>query len=617
MESQAQFDAFYADARTDLLTETLALTGDVTAARSAVRDAFAIAFHHWRKVRRLEDRTAWVRPYAWRRAQRHHQTRIWHRDKSLPEDARAVLDALGNLSTTQRRTLLLSHLSTLSLPEIARVVGLPLARTEDELQSATAAFTLALDVPGSQARHEFESLRRVAEQVTWPRVTIVRRAGAARRRSHTAVGVLGTVAIMLLGGSLAQSGSAGSATLDADRFNNSTPGGSDDAPVQLDTENLLVPDQVARIAPALDWAETRTTENTDGEPVLAHCQPDRFADVKGLGTLVRTFEGTPAAKGSGKKARAAQKAKAAEVMQTVELSRNTDAAAKTYRRVLGWYAACSEPRTQLVATRKVKRVGEKATQFQLRTWGKRPRAITVTVARTGQLTLTTVDTTARARPERSAGLMLAAVNSVCGDDVAPTCATEPRLKTIEPLTIGKPLGMLKELDLPPVSGAKGTWVGTDVGAMQANSAATVCDPATFTGKPKLSPVSRTFVFPKERKARGFGLSQVVGRGSVKASKTFVAQVRDRLGGCEDRNMAVTVSELPGGLSTKKRDLAAWHLDVELDDDRKVQYLMAVVRDGRAVSQIGFVPTSELTISRADFSALARRALSRVALFRRP
>ena len=64
-----EFDAFYKNARTVLLQQTFALTGDLPASRSAVRDAFVAAWHHWRKVSRLEDRDAWVRPLAWRYAQ--------------------------------------------------------------------------------------------------------------------------------------------------------------------------------------------------------------------------------------------------------------------------------------------------------------------------------------------------------------------------------------------------------------------------------------------------------------------------------------------------------------------------------------------------------------------
>ena len=48
MRSPDAFDDFYAGSRDRLLLETYALTGDVPAARAAVRDAFAVAWQHWR-----------------------------------------------------------------------------------------------------------------------------------------------------------------------------------------------------------------------------------------------------------------------------------------------------------------------------------------------------------------------------------------------------------------------------------------------------------------------------------------------------------------------------------------------------------------------------------------
>src|SRR5689334_12406462 len=87
----ASFDDFYKAARDRLLLQTFALTGDLTAARSAVREAFVVAWHHWRKTSRLDDPEMSVRPAAWRRALRRSSTRPWHRKKDLDPASRAVL----------------------------------------------------------------------------------------------------------------------------------------------------------------------------------------------------------------------------------------------------------------------------------------------------------------------------------------------------------------------------------------------------------------------------------------------------------------------------------------------------------------------------------------------
>ena len=151
-QGSEEFDSFYKSARGRLLVQTYALTGDLPASRSAVRDAFVAAWHHWRKVSRLEDPESWVRPHAWAHAQRRHTARIWHRDKSVDADSRATLDALAKLTLTQRKVLLLTQLSAASMQEMAREVGLTDEAAERELQTATSRFATQRDVPSTSVR---------------------------------------------------------------------------------------------------------------------------------------------------------------------------------------------------------------------------------------------------------------------------------------------------------------------------------------------------------------------------------------------------------------------------------------------------------------------------------
>ncbi|MCW2796215.1 hypothetical protein, partial [Nocardioides sp.] len=156
MRDPNEFDAFYLDARERLLLQTYALTGDLAASRGAVRHAFVVAWHHWRKVSRLDDPESWVRPIAWGQAHRRQTARLWHRDKALDLEVRATLDALGKLPLNQRKVLLLTQLATVSMDQMAREVGIPLDRAERELQTATAQFSMARDVPTTVIRTLFE-----------------------------------------------------------------------------------------------------------------------------------------------------------------------------------------------------------------------------------------------------------------------------------------------------------------------------------------------------------------------------------------------------------------------------------------------------------------------------
>src|SRR6478735_2167042 len=195
MQPADEFDDFYKSTRTSLLQQTFALTGDLPASRAAVRDAYVAAWHHWRKVSRLEDKEAWVRPLAWRHAQRRHSARIFHRDRKLDPDIRATLDALAKLPITQRKVLLLTQMA-----DMAREVGLTQHDAETRLQLATAEFAMQREVPTTSIRPLFESLREHVADVRWPRVTIVRRAGTTRRRTHTAGGAVAVVGALVLGG---------------------------------------------------------------------------------------------------------------------------------------------------------------------------------------------------------------------------------------------------------------------------------------------------------------------------------------------------------------------------------------------------------------------------------
>ena len=159
MQPADEFDEFYKSTRTALLQQTFALTGDLPASRGAVRDAFVAAWHHWRKVSRLEDQGGWVRPLAWRHAQRRHSARIFHRDRKLDPDIRATLDALAKLPLSQRKVLLLTHLTDVSMPDIAREVGLTLHDAEQRLQLASSQLAMQREVPTTGIRPLFEPLR--------------------------------------------------------------------------------------------------------------------------------------------------------------------------------------------------------------------------------------------------------------------------------------------------------------------------------------------------------------------------------------------------------------------------------------------------------------------------
>ncbi len=610
MKRADEFDAFYKDARSRLLLQTYALTGDLPAARSAVRDAFIVAWHHWRKVSRQDDPEASVRPYAWSHAQRRHTARIWHRDKSLDPEVRATLEALGKLPIAQRRTLLLTHLVALSMGEMAQEAGMSRAEAEKKLQLATAQFSVHRSVPTTSIRPLIEALRGPVDAVTWPRPTIVRRAGAARRRTHTLIGVAAAAVAVVLSGTLVTDLDGVQASLDRHPLATSVSGtpaaedGSVPEPAEFSGDDLLSAHQVEDHVAGRKWQELETSDNTDGDGLVLPCQQSRYADPRGMGALLRTF-GTNPRKGGEE----------ASAFQLTEISESVRSARRAFDTTLEWYAGCTDRRLQLMSTRRVTKVGDSGNVLVLRSWVRQRPTMVVGVTRSGAITTTTMTWTppdAAPNLNRAARLAAAAVNGVCARPEAGECATRPRLRRAAPVPVGEAPGMLAEVDLPPVSRVMKPWVGTEPRRASVNVAATGCDNTAFTGQQMSNNLTRSFLIPAAKLPAAFGITETVGTLPEARARTFVGDVRRELDACSDRDrgLGTDVTRLAHRQS-KARDMSVWRLTTELDDSRSVTYLMGIVRAGTAVAQVGFVPERGVTMGPGDFVALVARAGERL------
>ncbi|KQZ67377.1 hypothetical protein [Nocardioides sp. Root151] len=600
MLDPAEFDAFYAATRGRLLLQTYALTGDLPAARSAVRDAFIAAWHHWRKVSRLDDPESWVRPHAWSLAQRHHTTRIWHRDKALDDASRATLEALGKLSLPQRKVLLLTQLSSVNMEQMAREIGLTRETAERELQTAAAQFSLHRNVPSPSVRLHLEALGAQISSSRFPRVTIIRRSGAARRRAHTGVGVVAAVAALLAAGAVVhQTGGATPALGGVSAHGDSSLDEPDPATL-LHPDDLLTSEQISTLAPARTLKAPVTSNNTGGTGINTVCQEEPFADPQGEATLVRKFalDGEPSM----------------TALQSLELSTDDAAAHTAYDTVVGWYAGCTERRAQLLSTHRLNGVGDEAVLLVLRTWQAPEQTLTIGVARTGALVSTVVrqfQSTREPRLEPMVGLTATAVEGLCTHEAAAACVTTPKAVPIPPPAGVTARGLLQEVDLPPVEGVTRPWAGTGPAVPRANMAATTCDNTEFTSKQISYATTRTFVIPRAKLPKAFGLTETLGRFRKPAqAKKFVAGVRARLNACEDKDLSTKVTQVHAQ-GDRTSEVSIWHLSTEISDERTVQFQMAVIRRGSIVVQIGFVPDDDHSIGTGAFHELSLRALERI------
>ena len=600
----AEFDEFYRDARARLLLQTYALTGDLPASRAAVRDSFIVAWHHWRKVSCLEDPETSVRPHAWAHAQRRHTARVWHRDKSLDPEVKATLDALGKLPVPQRKVLLLTLLSAGSLADLAREVGLPREEAERLLQTASARFAVHRGIASTDVRAALEPLRTHTADATWPRATIIRRAGSARRRTHTALGVVGTVAALLVSGALVtQDGERRPALADPEQAPVLAGPSPVSAPqVALAPDNLLSADQVTRLDRKRQWSAGRTSDNSSGTGLVTPCRQERYADPDGAQTLVRRFGTTPE-----------KKAPNLSAVQVSELSVTSAAAKTTYETLVGWYAGCVDSRMQLVSTHRVGRVGDEAALFVLRSWKQPVSTLVVGVARTGLVTTTTLSRGPGSAPvdtKAPTALLAAATNSLCGAPGAATCAGPPNLTEVAPYPVGEVTGMLSEVDLPPVARVDKPWVGTEVRKVTVNYAASGCARANFSDDAISNAVTRSFVIPDTRLPTEFGITETVGTMPIQAAGVWADRLRQQIDVCAGKELGTSVKRVVNR-SGPRQDITVWHLTTEISDVRSVDYLMAVLRNGTAISQLGFIPARGVTMAPGAFIGVAERALVRL------
>ncbi len=428
---------------------------------------------------------------------------------------------------------------------------------------------------------------------------------SAPRRWPAVVGVLATVIVVVASGLLVNDPDGVVASLGRQQV---TPVAQPvtprpeavPPPVALDEGDLLTAEQVRRLEPRRTWrvVETATKATAEQPPP---CGADRFADPESTDTLQRGYEssGRPAAR--------------IQVVQASELSTDTRQARAGYRRLSNQFAACAEPGAQLLDTLEATGVGNSARLFVVRAPGRPAATRVLGVARTGRIvtsTWATVPGDQRPKPGPHAQLLAAAVNGLCGQPGSGRCAAPPVVVAVPPLPVDDAPGMLAIIDLPPTSGSRAPWVSSRPRKATVNPAASSCDSTTFDS-PRFSKArTRTFLKPEARVPDTFGLSQTVGVLPPKRAATFVAQVRDEVDACPEETLGTRAKLLlddRGGA----REVTAWRLRIEVGEDRTVDVYMAIMRDGAAVAQLGWVPSPRVTLADGDFEALAERALARL------
>jgi RNA polymerase sigma-70 factor (ECF subfamily) len=159
---EREFDDFYTASFQRITGQVYAMIGNRDEAQECVQEAFARAWSHRAKIDRTEHPEAWVRTTAYRLAvSRWRRTVVRRRpaDRALQPDRHvgapdpnrvALLAALAQLPTDQRRALVLHHLCDLSVAAVAAEVGAPEGTVKARLSRGRAALAVLLDDPRSR-----------------------------------------------------------------------------------------------------------------------------------------------------------------------------------------------------------------------------------------------------------------------------------------------------------------------------------------------------------------------------------------------------------------------------------------------------------------------------------
>jgi DNA-directed RNA polymerase specialized sigma24 family protein len=601
MGPEESFDSFYQATRRQLVHQCFALTGDLPAAQAAVRDAYVGAWQHWRKVSRLEHPLDWVRPRAWQLAQRRHTARIWHRNKGLTPDHRAVLDALSTVSSAQRRVLLLVLVAGLDTTSAARELGVTGDVADRNLRGGTTALASALGVGEDAVPARLAALDSRLDPASLPRGPVVRRAGRKRRHWHTVVGAAVAVVVALASGAFAYQPRA-AAPADVRVLTPAQPSPSTAEPTAgtPTAADLLDRDQIRRLGSAQEWRVVSTSDNTAGTGINSECQQARFADPDGLSAVVRRFAAAGAPRRSA--------------VQTVEVSKSVGQARQAFGTTVGWYAGCRLGRLQVLNAYRVANIGDQADVLMVRIWKRPVTTLSVAVARTGTVTTATVARSVGAAPPPAGEITQSLADSVamlCAHSGAADCAKRPSYRVVPPPPSGEERGILAVADLPPVGRIARPWVGTTPTSARTNPSATTCDRADFARSGAVRTRTRTYLIPGARVPDRFGLSETYGvfRSPTAASR-FLSGVRASVAGCQKRDLATRVGrehrQTSAGL-----DRSSWELRTEVTDSTTVRFRVGFVRVGRTVAQLTFAPSSRDDISDPRFESLLVRAGDRL------
>jgi hypothetical protein len=599
-----EFNSFYSSTFADALQVTYAVSGDRVVAFEATVDAYRRAWRDWSKIR---DRNplSYVRNEAWKLTSLSRSTHPLRRRHEEDSDTE-LLGALHDLSADDRRLIVLMTLGNTDLEEASREVGLPAEEGIENVTTALTTLEAALGESIDAIERRMHALAAATQHLEVPTAATVRTAARRGRQRNTILLVAAAVVLILTGGLVATDGDALATSADLPRREKI---GAETVDVVLDSEkidasNLLAPRQLATLDGTRTWKTESTDESVKNTTPYATCPTKRFADPDPLKVFVRTFTGN----GVGN----------ARVAQAIEVSSSPKVAEEAYQRLVQWYSDCEHPRVQLVAAYTVERPFGDFQILSLRSHRSPERSFTVGFSHSGTITSTLVhevDGGEGPSIESFARALNASVAKVCKDSGGRCSDAVQVVRTDPPPTTESP-SFLGVVDLPPIADVDQVWAGAPSPPETPNPAATQCDQATYSGKSVVSTASRLYVLyqalelPRELPEE-FGVAETTARfSSEKKAKAFTDRLAARVDSCSTEVLNAKVDERRK-VKLKEASGVVWRVGFEVAGGNQVYFRTAIVRRGADVAQVTFTPSGKYDITQGEFTAIARRAATRL------
>ena len=594
-----EFNSFYNRTFTQALQVTYAVTGDRQVAFESTVDAYRRAWRDSSKIREGNP-LAYVRNEAWKMTGLSRGTHPLRRKHEEDSDT-PLLEALGELSVTDRRLIVLMTLGNTDLEEASTEVNLPAEEGIESVTNALAALEATLGQSLDQIERRMNGLGKATASFEQPQPATIRQAAKRGRQRNTVLLVAAAITLVVGGGFVVTEGQALDSRASLPHREKIGAERSDivlDAE-NIDTGNLLTISQVTTLDPARNWAVDTTDKSLDNTTPYATCPVKRFADPDPLRVLVRTYD----TKGEGEE----------RVAQAIEVSRSPKIADKAYRRLVQWYSDCQHPRVQLVDSYSVQRPAGDFQILRLRSQSTPVRTFTVGFSHSGNVTSTLVhevDGTAGPKVETFARTLNNSVSRLCADSGG-DCTDEISVMRTEPPRTTNDPAFLGIVDLPPIAEIDRVWVGvTAFPTKKVNPAATECDRADFSSIPTAQ--SKVFVIPQAKELpKEFGVAETMGRfPNEKLAKAFVNTIGARVEDCAATKLSAKVDQR-SSFKTSAYSGKSWRIALEVTGGKTVYFRVAIVRRGTDVAQVTFTPSAGFDVTDKSFAALASRAGARL------